>query len=111
MGSGLIHGLGTVLSFILLAVILLKAVVLVDAAIRREDAYRAAGKMTKQGWLIILTIALVADLLVGGITSIFTIVGTVAAIVYWVDVRPALKQVSGGRGTKKGQHMGPYGPW
>jgi cytochrome c biogenesis protein CcdA len=110
MGNGLIHGLGTVLSFILLAVIVLKAVVLVDAAVRREDAYRAAGKMTKQGWLIILTIALVADLLVGGITSIFTIVGTVAAIVYWVDVRPAVKQVSG-KSAKNGQHMGPYGPW
>ena len=110
MGNGLTHGLGTVLSFILLAVIVLKAVVLLDASFRPTNAYTAAGKMTKPGWLIILTLALVADLLVGGITSIFTIVGTVAAIVYWVDVRPAVKQVSG-KGTKKGQHMGPYGPW
>ena len=110
MGNGLIHGLNTTLTFILLAVLVLKIVVLIDAASRREDAYRAAGKMTKQGWLIILSIVVAADLLIGGITSIFTIVGTVAAIVYWVDVRPALKKVSG-KGTKNGQHMGPYGPW
>jgi fatty acid-binding protein DegV len=109
MGNGLLHGLDTTLVFILLAVLVLKIVVLIDAAVRREDAYRAAGKMTKQGWLIILTIVVAADILVGGLTSIFTIVGTVAAIVYWVDVRPALKQVSGK--SKNGQRMGPYGPW
>ncbi|SRR5260221_13831 len=111
MGNGLLHGLGTTLSFLLLAVLAAKIVVLIDAAIRPEASYRAAGKMTKQGWLIILTIAVAADILLGGVTSIFTIAGVVAAIVYWVDVRPALKQVSG-KGTKDdGQHMGPYGPW
>ena len=110
IGDGLRQGLGATLSLVLLGVIVLKFVVLIDAAVRREDAYRAAGKMTKQGWLIILTIALAADLLVGGVTSILTIAGLVAAIVYWVDVRPALKQVSG-KGRKDGQHMGPYGPW
>jgi hypothetical protein len=110
IGNGLLNGLGSVLSFILLAVIVFKIVVLIDAAVRPESAYRAAGKMTKQGWLIILAICVAADLLLGGITSIFTILGTVAAIVYWVDVRPALRQVAG-KGTKNGQHMGPYGPW
>ena len=111
IGDGLRQGLSTTLNFVLLGVIVLKFVVLIDAAIRREDAYRAAGKMTKQGWLIILTVALAADLLIGGILSILTIAGVVAAIVYWVDVRPALKQVSGKGKNNKGQHMGPYGPW
>jgi hypothetical protein len=32
-------------------------------------------------------------------------------MVYWVDVRPALKQVSGGKRTKSGSNQGPYGPW
>jgi hypothetical protein len=110
VGSGLMNGLGSVLSFIVLAVIIFKVVVLIDAAVRPESAYRAAGKMTKQAWLIILAICVVADYLLGGPASIFTILGMVAAIVYWVDVRPALKQVSG-KGGKSGQHMGPYGPW
>ena len=73
IGDGLRQGLSTTLNFVLLGVIVLKFVVLIDAAIRREDAYRAAGKMTKQGWLIILTVALAADLLIGGILSILTI--------------------------------------
>ena len=110
MGHGLRSGLGTTLSFVVLAILVLKIVVLIDAAFRREDAYRAAGKMTKQGWLIILTLTVATEFLLGGITSLFTIIGTVAAIVYWVDVRPALKQVSG-KGAKNGQRMGPYGPW
>jgi hypothetical protein len=111
IGDGLRQGLSTTLNFVLLGVIVLKFVVLIDAAFRRDDAYRAAGKMTKGGWLIILTVALAADLLIGGITSILTIAGVVAAIVYWVDVRPALKQVSGKGKGRKNQNMGPYGPW
>jgi hypothetical protein len=110
IGNGLVHGLDSFLSYILLAIIIFKVVVLIDAAIRPEAAYRAAGKMTKQGWLIILAICVAADLLLGNLTSLFTILGVVAVIVYWVDVRPALKQVSG-KGAKNGQHMGPYGPW
>ena len=35
--------------------------------------------------------------------------GVVAAAVYLVDVRPAVKQVGGG--GSRGTHMGPYGPW
>lgn len=110
IGDGLRQGLGATLTLVLLGVIVLKFVVLIDAAIRPEAAYRAAGKLTKAGWLIILGVALAADLLVGGITSFLTIGGVVAAIVYWVDVRPALKQVSG-KGRKDQKNMGPYGPW
>ena len=36
--------------------------------------------------------------------------GVVVAMVYWVDVRPALKEVSGGN-RKSGGNQGPYGPW
>ncbi|GAA2137493.1 DUF2516 family protein [Kitasatospora kazusensis] len=84
-----------------------------DAVTRREDAYPAADKKTKPFWLIILGLALGLDLLFGA--SVFgplTLVGLVAAIVYMVDVRPALKQVTGGRGGGDGKrNMGPYGPW
>jgi hypothetical protein len=75
-----------------LAVLIGLIVVFVDAALKREDAYRAAGKLTKPGWLIILGVAIAASFLLG---LLFTIAGVVAAMVYWVDVRPALKEVSG----------------
>jgi hypothetical protein len=93
-------------SFLVLAVLIGQIVVFIDAALKREDAYRAAGKLTKPGWLIILGVATLASALLG---LLFTIAGVVAAMVYWVDVRPALKEVSGS--NRKGRNQGPYGPW
>ncbi|MFF4550404.1 DUF2516 family protein [Streptomyces sp. NPDC001406] len=91
----------------------LAAFALVDAAIRREDAFRAADKQNKMFWLIILGIALVVSYLFS-ILSILPIAGVIASIVYIVDVRPALKQVSGGRGWGRrggSSSDGPYGPY
>ena len=106
IGPALRDGLYSFLSLLSLAVLVGQVVVLIDAAIRREDAYRAAGKLTKQGWLIILTLAVAANML---LVLLFTIIGVVVAMVYWVDVRPALKEVSGNRRDRSRQ--GPYGPW
>ncbi|GAB2578277.1 DUF2516 family protein [Streptomyces capparidis] len=97
------------------ALFLFKLFALVDAAARRKDAYPAAEKQTKPFWLIILGVFVGADGIFGAIgggfypLGILAIIGLIAAIVYVVDVRPALKQVSGGR--NRGGNMGPYGPW
>ncbi|MGW4383307.1 DUF2516 family protein [Kitasatospora sp. NPDC004531] len=93
------------------AIICYKVFAFVDAAIRREDAYRAADKKTKGFWLVVLGLALGADLLFGAnpVSGLLVLVGLVAAIVYVVDVRPAIKLVTGGRGG--GRNAGPYGPW
>ncbi|MER5310890.1 DUF2516 family protein [Streptomyces sp. NPDC002773] len=85
---------------------------LVFAAMAREDAYRAAEKQTKKFWLIILGINLALNLLVPML--FLQIAGVIAAIVFMVDVRPALAQVSGGgRGGRGGGSSsdGPYGPY
>lgn len=96
-----------------MAMVGFKLFAFVDAVTRREDAYRAADKKTKPFWLVILGLALGLDLLFGA--SVFgplALVGLVAAIVYVVDVRPAVKQVTGGGGGGKSKrNMGPYGPW
>jgi hypothetical protein len=99
-----------ILKIILMA---LAAFGLFDAAFRREDAFRAADKQNKVFWLIILAIALVVSYLFS-ILSILPIASVVASIVYIVDVRPALRQVSGGNGwgRRRGSSSdGPYGPW
>ncbi|AVH96285.1 MULTISPECIES: DUF2516 family protein [Streptomyces] len=85
---------------------------LVFAAMAREDAYRAADKQTKKFWLIILGVNLVLNLLLPML--FLQIAGVIAAIVFMVDVRPALAQVSGGgRGSRGGGSSsdGPYGPY
>ena len=111
-GNGLITGtFFTVLNVLLLALLAFKIFAFVDAAVRPAAAYPAAGKLTKLAWLLFLGIAAVFDLLWGGVTSILTILGTVAAIVYVVDVRPALRQISPRSNKRTGTHDGPYGPW
>ncbi|WP_323451739.1 DUF2516 family protein [Streptomyces yaizuensis] len=86
----------------------------VMALLTREDAFRAADKQTKPFWLIVLGVAVVVNLLLNML--ILSLAGLVAAIVFFVDVRPALARVGGrgrgGRGGRGGSSSdGPYGPY
>lgn len=101
-----------VLNLILLALLCFKIFVFVDAAIRPGRAYEAAGKLTKVAWLLILGISALYDFKWGSFTGIITIAGTAAAIIYMVDVRPALRRMNprNDRGPDRRQD-GPYGPW
>lgn len=93
------------------AVLALNVFALVDALRHKPTAYVAAGKRTKPIWSIGLTIStLIAFLGVYNPLGLFGILTVVAAAYYLVDARPALRQVSGGGGSK-GSNMGPYGPW
>ena len=72
----------------------LKVWALVDAITRPQAAYVAAGKLTKTAWVAILAVAV----LLGGadVMGLFGLLGTVAAIVYLVDVRPAVRELRRG---------------
>lgn len=73
---------------------------LVDAVTRPAPAFVAAGKQTKQIWLAILGGCLLISLIgLGGFLGFFGFLVAVAAIVYLVDVRPAVRE------------MRPGGPW
>lgn len=104
----LVQGFNNLLSWIQLGILLFAAFALVDSAIRRPDAYRAADKQTKPFWLIILGLAVIANLI--GFFFL-AIIGLIATIVYIVDVRPAIRQVSGGGGRRGSSSDGPYGPY
>lgn len=108
----LMLGFAGFLGLLKIVVMALAAFGLVDAAFRREDAFRAADKQNKVFWLIVLGLALVVGVLFS-ILSFLPVIGVIASIVYIVDVRPALKQVSGGRGWgRRGSSSdGPYGPY
>lgn len=68
-----------------LAMALVKLFAFIDATRRPAAAFVYAGKQTKQIWLVILGLAL-ASTFVG----FFTLIGLVAALVYLLDVRPAI---------------------
>ena len=91
------------LSLLGFAVLGLKLFALVDAVMRPKQAFPAAGKLTKIAWVAILA----AAVLLSGASflSLFGLLGTVAAIVYLVDVRPAVRELRGGSSN------GPYGPY
>ena len=83
-----------VLLVITLALFVLKAWAFIDALSRRAEVFVAADKLTKPAWLIILGIALVAQMLIGSPGSILNLAGAVAAIVDLVDARPALQSLT-----------------
>ncbi|HEY2315614.1 MAG TPA: DUF2516 family protein [Streptosporangiaceae bacterium] len=96
---------------LLLGAFVIETWAFVDVLIRPTAAFPAAGKQTKPIWLVILGVAFVIG--IGGavgslqLLSIFPIVAFVAAAIYMVDVRPKVKLIKPGSGSRQG----PYGPW
>ena len=68
----------------------------VDALTRRSEAFVATGKLTKPAWLLILGLTVATSLLWRSPLGLFSIIGTVAAFVYILDVKPALAAVTRG---------------
>jgi len=113
VGIVLMTAFGSLMGLLYTALLVLAVVALVMAVFFREDAYRAADKQNKGFWLIILGLAVAVNLLAPRL--FLQLIGLVATIVFFVDVRPALKQVSGGgfgRRRRGGSSSdGPYGPY
>jgi uncharacterized membrane protein YjgN (DUF898 family) len=106
----LLTGFSTLVWLLYLIMLVLAVVALFLAATAREDAYRAADKQKKSFWLIILGITVAVNLFVPML--FLQLAGAVASIVFMVDVRPALKAVSGGGGRRGSSSSdGPYEPY
>jgi hypothetical protein len=84
-----------------------KAFALIDALRHKPGSFVAAGKQSKQLWLILTGLGLAFHMITNPL-SLLNVAGTIIAIVFLVDVRPALQQVTGRGG---GSVQGPYGPW
>ncbi|WP_433437114.1 DUF2516 family protein [Nonomuraea sp. CA-141351] len=119
----LINGVLNLLFLVLAAVIFGMSVYALVHALRvPTGAFVSAGKLQKNIWLLFLGLAtlfsaagawsyLTAFLFVGGqgfigmsALGFFSILAVIAATIYIVDVKPAVKGM--GRGNS-----GPYGPW
>lgn len=79
----------SVFGLIGLGLLVLKVWALIDCVTAPSAAFDAHGKLSKTAWVVILVLAV---LLAGrGVLDLLSLVGTVAAIVYLVDVRPAVR--------------------
>lgn len=85
----------SIFSLITLALILVSAFAFVDALTRRADAFVAAGKLTKPAWATIVGLSTLVFFWFG-FWSFFSLPALVAVMVYYVDVRPAVRAVVGG---------------
>jgi hypothetical protein len=98
------HGVIAVSGYVYLAIywacLLMSAFALIDAVRHRGGIGVAADRQTKPIWLGLLAGGIVAQILFpplsGGILSLLGLAGIVAAIVYLVDVRRRLVEVSRG---------------
>jgi hypothetical protein len=93
-----------------LVLLVAKGLALFDTLRYNAQSFVAAGKQTRQLWLIINGLSFVVHLITQPL-NFLNVAGTIACIVFLVDVRPALRQVSGRGGSGGGSQMGPYGPW
>jgi hypothetical protein len=77
---------------VLLAV---KIYAFVNALRYSDDAYRAAGKLNKMAWCVILGLGVAAQVvLAGSPLNLINLAMTVAALVYLADVKPALSSLT-----------------
>jgi len=74
-----------------------QAVAFVHCVTQRGDGFQAIGTLPKGAWLAILAVCMVLTLLLGA-TGIFGLVGVAAALIYLLDVRPGLRDLSDGKG-------------
>jgi hypothetical protein len=82
---------GTVELVVYVVLLAVKLFAFISAVLFSADHYRAAGKWSKQGWTIVLGIAVLLQLIPGLLPlSIVNLALTIAAFVYLADVRPAL---------------------
>src|SRR2546429_3521185 len=86
-------------NFILfLAILVVEIVAFVNCLTQRAEAFPVVGSIPKAGWLALTFGALVFTLLLG-LFSIFGMVAVAAALVYLLDVRPALRDAVDGHGS------------
>lgn len=90
------HIASSLIDVILIVALVIQVFALIDAVTHPAGAYLAAGKLTKQAWVAILAVAMVVVLLSGWFGAL-GLAAIIATIVYFVDVRPALRRVRGRR--------------
>jgi hypothetical protein len=74
----------------------LLSIALLHLAKARADAFPAVGKQTKKFWALLLGIGLLLRLTIAPPIGLFGIVATIAAIIYIVDVKPKVDEISRG---------------
>lgn len=91
---------------IYLVIFVVNLYALIEAIRTPAEAFPLMDKQSKRLWVGLLGVGTVLALsAVMGSFAIFVILSLIASLVFMLDVRPAVRGVSGNR------NEGPYGPW
>lgn len=77
-----------------LALFALKAFAFLDALSRPDKVFPAADRQTKKFWLLILGLFLVEHIIFWQVIGLLSLIGTIAALVYVLDVRPTVRSLT-----------------
>lgn len=83
---------------LLVFALIVEGVSFVHCLTQRSDAFPAIGTIPKGAWLAILGICLLLTLLSFGALSLFGLVGIAAGLIYLLDVRVGLRDLTDGKG-------------
>ena len=83
---------------LLIVAVVVEASAFINCLTQRAEAFPVVGSIPKGGWLA-LTFGSLAFTLLLGLVSIFGMVAIAAALVYLLDVRPALRDAVDGHGS------------
>ena len=86
---------------VLILSLIVQAIALIHCVTQRGDGFQAIGTLPKGAWLAILAVCFVLTFFSmggGGGTTIFSLIGVAAALIYLLDVRPGLRDLSDGKG-------------
>ncbi len=84
--------------FILILSLIVQAVALIHCLGQRGEGFQAIGTLPKGAWAAILAICVILTLLLRSAIGIFGLIGISAALIYLLDIRPGLKDLTDGKG-------------
>jgi hypothetical protein len=96
--------LNWVQGILVLVVLVVEIVAFVNCLTQKAEAFPVVGSISKGGWLGITGASVFFTLILGpalitGIFAIFGMIAVAAALVYLLDVRPALRDAVDGHGS------------
>jgi vacuolar-type H+-ATPase subunit I/STV1 len=69
---------------------------LVHCALQRNDAFSAIGTLSKMLWLAIIAGSMLLGMVLWSLGEFFTLISLTASLVYLLDIRPALRDITSG---------------
>ena len=91
---------GAIALVVAIVSLIVQAIALIHCVTQRGDGFQAIGTLPKGAWIAILFICFLLTILGvgGGATGIFGLIGIAAALIYLLDVRPGLRDLTDGKG-------------